>query len=319
MKRRFAATGREIRLLAFRPEAQAPAGEKSPAPDMTHSRAALVLLALASFAALSFLAVGCGGAGSGTEGEPPATPPSASSARYAPRTDLFALTIPTGAPTHWPAAGFPPLRSVRLFPNTPDRDLAADLRKQLGKNILDPVRYEQDVWMPAQADRLTRLLDVHFGTPAAPAVRVPDWDRVIATATVRFEPGDTLGAELKGARDRLKKLKWDEWKDDWQTATAMKAELKLDDATLARGSVVYRRWCLQCHGPSGAGESAHAVENGPMPRDYRQGVFKYVTAFPPPNLPKKGLGAAGKARRADLVRKPFVTASRAPSCPPSRA
>jgi len=59
---------------------------------------------------------------------------------------------------------------------------------------------------------------------------------------------------------------------------------------------------MQCHGANGSGEPAHAVENGPAPRDYRQGVFKYVTAFPPANLPKKGLGAVGKARRTDLLR-----------------
>lgn len=241
---------------------------------------------------------GCGGASS-SPGEATAAP---ASARYAPRNDLFALTIPAGAPTHWPAAGYPPLRSARLYPNTPDRDLAEELRKQLGKNVLDPLRYDPDVWMPPQADQLSRLLDAHFGTPAAPAVRVPDWNHVVATANVRFEPGEGFGASLKAARDRLKKFKWAEWQEDWQTATAMKTGLKLDDAALARGSVVYRRWCLQCHGPSGAGEASQAVVGGPPPRDYRQGAFKFVTAFPPPALKKKGLGAAGKPRREDLVR-----------------
>jgi mono/diheme cytochrome c family protein len=270
--------------------------KKTPAPDMNHTRVLLALVALSTL-----VLVGCGGAGSSAGGESSA-PPQPAGVRYAPRTDLFALTIPAGAPTHWPAATFPPLRSARLFPNTPDRDLAEELRKQLGKNVLDPVRYEQDVWMPAQADRLTRLLDAHFGTPAAPAVRVPDWDLVAAAATVRFEPGETLGAALKAARDRLKKFKWEDWQSDWRAAIAAKAELKLDDAALARGSVVYRRWCMQCHGPTGAGDPAHAVENGPAPRDYRSGVFKYVTAFPPPGLKKKGPGAAGKPRREDLVR-----------------
>jgi mono/diheme cytochrome c family protein len=259
-----------------------------------------------TFALVSVLALGlagCGGATSAPPGAGGAAPaPIAASARYAPRTDLFAVTIPTGAPTHWPAAGFPPMRSARLYPNAPDRDLAEELRKQFGKNIFDPLRYEQDVWMPAQADRLTRLLDVHFGTPAAPTVRVPDWDHVAATANVRFEPGEGFGASLKSARDRLRKFKWDEWRADWQTATEMKTVLKLDDATLARGSVVYRRWCMQCHGPSGAGEASQAVEGGPMPRDYRQGVFKYVTAFPPQSIKKKGQGALGKPRREDLVR-----------------
>ncbi|MBN9122887.1 MAG: cytochrome c [Planctomycetes bacterium] len=262
---------------------------------MNHPRVLLALVALSTLGP-----VGCGGPNPPGTGDP--NPPAPISARYAPRTDLFALTIPAGAPTHWPAANFPPLRSVRLFPHTPDRDLADDLRKQLGKNVLDPLRYEQDVWMPAQADRLARLLDAHFGTPAAPTVLLPDWDTVVATANVRFEPGETFGASLKEARNRLGKFKWDAWKGDHRAASAMRAELKLDDATLARGSLVYRRWCMQCHGPSGAGEASQAVAGGPTPRDYRQGVFKYVTAFPPPALPKKGPGAAGKPRREDLVR-----------------
>jgi mono/diheme cytochrome c family protein len=264
-----------------------------------HTRTVLALV--------TFAAAGCGGANSsGADASFLSAPPaSAPPARYAPRTDLLVLAIPEGAPAHWPAALYPPPLSARLFPTTPDRDLAADLRKQIGKNVLDPT--DLSALSPAQADRIARLVDAHFGSPLAPTVRAPDWETLVATALIRFErpEGDkpvTLGANLRAARERLKAFKWDTWNADWQAATAAKAELKLDDAKLARGSVVYRRWCLQCHGPSGAGDPAHAVQGGPMPRDYRTGAFKYVSAFPPPNLPKKGLGAVGKARRGDLTR-----------------
>jgi hypothetical protein len=228
--------------------------------------------------------------------------------------------------------------------------------------------------MPQQADRLTRLLEDPYGTPAAPAVKVPVWDHVVATAVTRFEPGESLGVSLKSARDRLKQLKtgsavtctfdfaegkepkelkygekltvrgtcqgrsglWvalngcsvappgaekekppadvirvsaDElekdtakfagkavevtgrvnrvertgtnlvavelvitegWKVTWAEAVAAHEELKLDDATLARGAVVYRRWCMQCHGPNGSGVQVRhrlpatgATEEGP--------------------------------------------------------
>src|SRR6266545_2268456 len=120
---------------------------------MTYRRITLAVTLLA-FAAITTLALTLTGCGSSDPSGDVALPPlSGPTLRYAPRTDMFALTIPSGAPTRLPAAGFPPLRSARLFPNTPDRDLAEELRKQLGKNVLDPLRYEQDVWMPPQADR----------------------------------------------------------------------------------------------------------------------------------------------------------------------
>ncbi|MBM3982740.1 MAG: cytochrome c, partial [Planctomycetes bacterium] len=231
----------------------------------------------------------------------PAAPASLPAARYAPRTDLLAVTSPVGSPPRWPSAGFPPPRSARLFPDTPDRDIATELRKQFGKNILDPLNTE--VLSPAQADRVARLVVAHFGSPLAPAVRLPDWDTVVASATVRVDPEKpTLGATLKAAKQKLGSFKYALWQTDWEAARAAREELKLDDAALARGSGLYRRWCMQCHGPTGAGDPAQAVEGGPAPRDYRQGVFKYVTAFVPPKLPKKGLGATNRARRADLVR-----------------
>jgi mono/diheme cytochrome c family protein len=65
---------------------------------------------------------------------------------------------------------------------------------------------------------------------------------------------------------------------------------------------VYRRWCMQCHGPTGAGDGAHAVQLAAMPRDYRQGIFKFTTSFQLPGQPKRGSGPAGKPLRDDLVR-----------------
>ncbi len=85
-------------------------------------------------------------------------------------------------------------------------------------------------------------------------MRVPEWDAVVLAGVARpdlskgvFENVGALSAAL---------LKWDSkrWRNIWSSAVAVKAELKLDDATLARGSVVYRQWCIQCHGLTGAGE-----------------------------------------------------------------
>src|SRR5207244_5072418 len=72
------------------------------------------------------------------------------------------------------------------------------------------------------------------------------------------------------------------------------AVLKLDEATLAEGSQLYRRHCLHCHGLSGDGRGPTAPWVNPHPRDYRQGMFKFTSS-------KQSLGER-KARREDLLR-----------------
>jgi mono/diheme cytochrome c family protein len=139
-----------------------------------------------------------------------------------------------------------------------------------------------------------------FGTPADPRVRLPGWNDLVVAGVARPSPDKGAFANLGKVGAALGEWPAAKWRQEWDDAAAVKAELKLDDATLARGAVLYRRWCMQCHGPTGAGDGAHAIELAAMPRDYRQGVFKFVTAFPDPTRPKKGSGAAGKPRRDDL-------------------
>src|SRR5207245_3942450 len=71
------------------------------------------------------------------------------------------------------------------------------------------------------------------------------------------------------------------------------ALLKLDQSTLAEGSVLYRRHCLHCHGLTGDGRGPTAPWVNPHPRDYRQGAFKFTSA-------KLDLGVR-KGRRDQLL------------------
>lgn len=198
-------------------------------------------------------------------------------AHYPVRADLLA-TGNLGAPPRWHAAGYPPLHSLRVHPRTPDIEFADKLRPLLGKDIFDPVRGLTD----AQRDDLGRLLDDAFGTPAAPTVKVPT-----AEEAAKLNIGEYLGKKESPA-------------DLLAAAARAKDTLGLTDPALARGGVAYRRWCAHCHGETGAGDGAHAVQLVAMPRDYRQGVFKYVTTSPTAAQTKKG--ERGKALKDDLKR-----------------
>ncbi len=62
---------------------------------------------------------------------------------------------------------------------------------------------------------------------------------------------------------------------------------------LGRGSVLYRRHCLHCHGLTGDGRGPTGPWVNPHPRDYRRGQFKFIST---------GEVSDRKPRREDLYR-----------------
>jgi mono/diheme cytochrome c family protein len=236
------------------------------------------------------------GAGCSESYLPPHSPIPAG--QYPLRTDLMVIgkTGLDGAPKHWPSAGFPPLKSAQFPRRTPDWDIAEDIRKQIGQIVLDPTTDLN----PSQSSLIARLLEVSFGVPAEPRVRIPGWDEVVVAGVARPKPENGVFANVGAFAAAFQKWDAPRWKNDWTAANRVKADLKLDDLTLARGSVVYRRWCMQCHGLTGAGNGEQAIELVAMPRDYRQGLFKFITAFPNPGQPRRGLTPKGKPRQEDL-------------------
>lgn len=65
-----------------------------------------------------------------------------------------------------------------------------------------------------------------------------------------------------------------------------KAERRLE-----LGKQIYTRRCVQCHGASGDGAGPQAAYLYPRPRDYRKGIFKFITT-----------GYGNKPVREDLIR-----------------
>lgn len=224
---------------------------------------------------------GCGGIEVPAEASPVVT---VVAARYPVRADLMPVGD-LGVPPKWYSPGSPPLRAIRLGDKAPDPEFASQLRPKVGKAILDP----EAGLTPAQRDDIGRFLDAVFGTPAAPTVRpaaAKDAERVKLEEA--FSEGLPKGKTAKDVAAEAVA----------EAAAAVRA-LGLTDEALARGGVLYRQWCAQCHGPAGAGDGAHAVFAAAMPRDYRRGVFKFVTAFPD-GTPRKG--ELGKPRKDDVRR-----------------
>jgi mono/diheme cytochrome c family protein len=74
---------------------------------------------------------------------------------------------------------------------------------------------------------------------------------------------------------------------------ALAQQLRLQPEQLAAGSKLYKVHCLQCHGLTGDGRGPTGEWVYPFPRDFRQGIFKYVSSAG---------SAARKPARDDLHR-----------------
>jgi mono/diheme cytochrome c family protein len=55
------------------------------------------------------------------------------------------------------------------------------------------------------------------------------------------------------------------------------SDVRADVDGLSRGAAIYSQYCVQCHGVNGDGRGDLAAHLDPTPRDYTQGVFKFVT------------------------------------------
>lgn len=75
--------------------------------------------------------------------------------------------------------------------------------------------------------------------------------------------------------------------------SAIAQELELDQESLKVGAQLFRSKCQHCHGMTGDGRGTSGPWTYPHPRDYRQGVFKFIST--------QGT-TAGRPSRADLLR-----------------
>jgi hypothetical protein len=154
-----------------------------------------------------------------------------------------------------------------------------DLDEAIAANNTDSEENKAVVYNPSKLESddresIRQASEALFGTPANPRVAMADLE----------------------SDDPLVNFWWAFRRDSFGLAGAGNAvgDLLLDDARLQRGSKLFRRHCMHCHGVSGDGRGPTGPWLHPHPRDYRSGLFKFVSSF----LPK----GQRKPRRADLYR-----------------
>jgi mono/diheme cytochrome c family protein len=122
-------------------------------------------------------------------------------------------------------------------------------------------------------------------------------------AALRAVFGTPRDPRIRPSEDSDNRGEYNAWLGKWMGTLAFRKADELstviapggedEEQILRRGSVLYRRHCLHCHGLSGDGRGPTGPWVHPHPRDYRRGQFKFIST---------GGVRDRKPRRADLVR-----------------
>ena len=253
---------------------------------------------------LGILLTGCGSKKSGLSEDE----------KYPVRADWLVKNVPSssGQPSKWYEPGYPPLAMLNRPFDTLAGDDALLVTQVRNKVILNTRKIDEEV-----RDAFGKVLTELFGTPIEP--RVPSaetlietlkWNDKLAESRQAFQAQrtalDQVRQSAKTAEEReafapLEKASLalaaevTRWEEKIESLGNYEAELKLDPKTLKAGSLVYGNYCLQCHGLTGDGNGPGGKYLIPMPRDYRQGLFKFITSDP-------SLGSKRKPLRSDLYR-----------------
>jgi mono/diheme cytochrome c family protein len=180
-----------------------------------------------------------------------------------------------------------------------------------------------DQWIAETPARGGKLLDPTAGIEKQQLARITEFlgkshfdlteDESREAGLASVPSKDTAKQDLESRRDALKKRIDEIEKKRQETEPALTKALAdlfgtpakpkvdlddpvplLDEATLAKGSSLYRRHCLHCHGLTGNGRGPTGPWVNPHPRDYRQGKFKFTSSA-------QSAGVR-KPRREDLLR-----------------
>lgn len=198
--------------------------------------------------------------------------------RYPVRTDPIVAGVPEKMLSTPDRPGQLPIMSMADLAD-PFNPLHGDV-----KDIYDPNKISGQ-----ERGKIRRLLLELFGTPAHPKAAPLDDDTLRDLMDDLNQDVPLIAQKINEVLQASKNSSFNAY-----SFSRFLEDLKLDEATLAEGSSVYRSQCLHCHGlpGDGRGPSAHWVN--PHPRDYRQGKFKFTSS-------SQSLGER-KPRREDLLR-----------------
>jgi mono/diheme cytochrome c family protein len=189
--------------------------------------------------------------------------------------------------------------------------LAASLLAVLAAGCGDPDGYSADLHYPVRTDPIV-------GKPPTTESPVPDRPGVLPVMNIRalqdpthllhplitanqaLDPGQLNPQDRDVLQSTLAEMFGTPLKPktvgpDPDYNRQLVEELDQGEPKLATGSLLYRQHCLHCHGLAGDGRGPTAFWINPHPRDYRPGLYKFVSI-------SNAQGTPMRANKEDLGR-----------------
>ncbi len=230
---------------------------------------------------------------------------------YPVRSDWLVVKTPSVQASKWYDPGYPPLLMLDRQRDTLTGD-DAKLATEIDGSILNTRKIDADVH-----DEFGKTLTELYGTPGEPMT--PNGEVLIEQ--LKFaEKLDSLRLALNAKREEVAAARASAKNADEQQLAGIlemqadkaakdvsdleakvehlrgyETELKLSPPMLKQGRALYQNYCQQCHGLTGNGNGPGGRYLIPQPRDYRPGLFKFITTNPL-------VGGKRKPSRADLQR-----------------
>ena len=207
------------------------------------------------------------------------------------RADWMVVSTPKATPSGWYVPGRPPLGFLDEPAGSQTGDAALLGPEVTAGAILNTKTFKHFEEDPRPL--IQKGLDSLFGTPAEPRIGpgAAEFDRRVTAMQAEIDAKNDPD-EKASLKEDLKALEG--VRKAWPGVEQAVTDLKLDAATLQTGGTLYRNYCQQCHGLTGDGNGPGGKYLQPLPRDYRAGVFKFLTSEPS--------DAGTKPRRSDLAR-----------------
>ncbi len=193
-----------------------------------------------------------------------------------------------------PDKEFPALTEVTLGTGKEAKttEVPAEIHERISKEVSDLLGFSPDSLKMFGAEPLAITISREAGI-----VSYPELNHLHDLHKPLFDPEDDEDIKKYEDSDEFEEI--EDIRDEYDNIEELRKNYlhliwkgRFNADRMKKGHAIYAKRCVQCHGFNGDGNGPQAKHLYPRPRDYRKGIFKFISTSP----------VGSKALHSDLVK-----------------